>query len=106
MIISGIRTQTEDASWWPKHSAWVRAGGYTGIWTPWQEHWFRERLTGIRAGREGPLNATQWKDKLRGFKKAGHLADRVDKASWDFTFRNFIQETQGGTAELIETHYE
>ncbi|PIL28518.1 hypothetical protein GSI_08556 [Ganoderma sinense ZZ0214-1] len=88
--MSGIHHQTEDASWWPKHSAWVRGGAYTGIWTPWQEHWFQERLRGILAGSEGPLNATQWKDKLKGFKKAGHLADRVEEASWNFTYRNFV----------------
>nr|VWP01005.1 Putative transcriptional regulator containing an aminotransferase domain [Ganoderma boninense] len=92
-VYTGVHSQTEDASWWPKHSAWVRGGAYTGIWTPWQEHWFEERLKGIRAGRDGPLNATEWKDRLKGFKKAGNLADRVDKASWDFTFRNFVQRT-------------
>nr|VWO96264.1 Mannosyltransferase alg2-like protein [Ganoderma boninense] len=92
-VYTGLHSQTEDASWWPRHSAWVRAGAYTGIWTPWQEHWFLERHQGILAGRERPLNATEWKDRLKGFKKAGLLADRVAKASWDFTLRNFVQAT-------------
>ena len=99
----GNRSQTEDASWWPKHSAWVKAPAYTGIWTSWQENWFRSRLSAIAAGKERPLNASEWKDKLKGFKKAGDLAQRVEKASWDFTFRNFVQDDVTAAREQDET---
>ena len=91
---SGNRSQTEDTSWWPKHSAWVKGGTYTGIWSPWQEHWFQERLKAIWAGRAGPLNGAEWKDRLKGFKKAGDLAQRLDNACWDVTFRNLVQRTE------------
>ena len=39
------------------------------------------------------MNASEWKQKLKGFKKAGDLADRIDKATWDFTYRTFIQRS-------------
>ncbi|KAI1788506.1 hypothetical protein LXA43DRAFT_1097196 [Ganoderma leucocontextum] len=90
-VYTGNRSQTEDASWWPKHSAWVRGGAYTGIWTTWQEHWFQMRLKKIYDGDAKPLNATEWKDTLKAQKKAGQLAELVDQASWEFTYRHFVQ---------------
>ncbi|KAM5534223.1 hypothetical protein V8D89_012130 [Ganoderma adspersum] len=85
-IISGCGSQTEDASWWPKHGAWVKGLGYTGIWSPADERWFKCRLEAILAGKEGPLNATAWKNKLKRQKKAGALWDVVEDQAWEFTY--------------------
>nr|VWO96357.1 Protein kinase domain-containing protein [Ganoderma boninense] len=90
-VYTGRGDQTEDASWWPKHSAWVRAAGNTGIWSSSDERWFQCRLRNIFEEKEGPLNAGEWKVKLKRQKKAGTLADVVAQRAWDFTYRNFVQ---------------
>ncbi|KAM5534177.1 hypothetical protein V8D89_012197 [Ganoderma adspersum] len=93
-VYIGIGGQTEDASWWPKHSAWVRGGAYSGIWTPFQEQWFQRRLRDIHDSKAGPRNASKWKNSLKMERKAGALADVVDQASWEFTYRNFVQHPE------------
>nr|VWP02503.1 N/A [Ganoderma boninense] len=87
-VYTGHGDQTEDASWWPKHSMWVRAAAYTGIWSPADERWFQRRLKDILEGREGPLNAGQWKTKMKRQQKAGKLAEIVDHRSSEFIYRN------------------
>ena len=79
MTLTGRGSQTEDVSWWPKHSAWVKGGGYSGIWTPFQEQWFQRRLKGIYDGNVLPRNAKEWKVALKTEKKAGALADVVER---------------------------
>lgn len=94
LSLLGIGGQTEDASWWPKHSAWVRGGAYSGIWTPFQEQWFQRRLKDIYDSKAVPRNASEWKNSLKMERKAGALADVVDQASWEFTYRNFIEHPE------------
>ncbi|KAM5539569.1 hypothetical protein V8D89_006678 [Ganoderma adspersum] len=98
-VYTGIGRQTEDASWWPKHSVWVRGSSYTGIWAASDEYWFQRRLKDIYAGKAGPLNAAEWGLALRRNKKMGRLAMTVDQASWEFTYRNFIQGPELEDAE-------
>ena len=90
-FVLGRGSQTEDASWWPKHGAWVKGSGYTGIWSPADERWFQRRLEAILTGKEGPLNATAWKNKLQRQKKAGSLWAVVENQAWEFIYREFVQ---------------
>ncbi|PIL32585.1 hypothetical protein GSI_05288 [Ganoderma sinense ZZ0214-1] len=87
-VYTGHGDQTEDVWWWPKHSVWIRAAGHTGIWSPADERWFQRRLNDILEGREGPLNAAEWKAKMKRQRKAGKLADVLDNRSWEFIYRN------------------
>ena len=61
--------QTEDRSWWPKETHWESGGLFNGIWTPYQEHWFVERLEKIAEGKAGPRNAAEWRNTLRVWKQ-------------------------------------
>ena len=88
--MTGRGDQTEHASWWPKHSVWVRGSGYTGIWSADDERWFQRRLEKILDGSEGTLNVGEWKHKLRRQKKAGALAEVVDARSWHLLYKNLI----------------
>ena len=90
-FVLGRGSQTEDASWWPKHGAWVKGSGYTGIWSPADERWFQRRLEAILTGKEGPLNATAWKNKLQRQKKAGSLWAVMENQAWEFIYREFVQ---------------
>ncbi|PIL31095.1 hypothetical protein GSI_05791 [Ganoderma sinense ZZ0214-1] len=87
-VYTGYGDQTEDASWWPKHSIWVRVAGHTGIWSPADERWFQRRLKDILEGREGPLNAAEWKVKMKRQRKVGKIADALDNQSWEFIYRH------------------
>lgn len=89
-ILPGNGDQTEDVSWWPKHAMWVRGGWYTGIWSPWDEQWFRCRLEAIRAG-SGPMNGVEWRKELRKHKRGRKLTAIVEQKSWDFMYKHFIQ---------------
>ncbi|KAI0688825.1 hypothetical protein C8Q76DRAFT_573051, partial [Earliella scabrosa] len=66
-IICGVNkvytqiNQQEDRSWWPKPNIWRRSGMFTGMWTPWNEEWFKTRLRDIQNGRAAPLNVREWK---------------------------------------------
>lgn len=99
MLLEGRGSQTENVSWWPKHSMWVRGGPYSGIWTPFHEQWFQRRLKNIYDGKALPQNAGEWKDTLRMHKRASVLADIVDQASWEFTYRNFVQQPEPDHAQ-------
>ncbi|RDX41186.1 hypothetical protein OH76DRAFT_1299030, partial [Lentinus brumalis] len=67
-LISGVYKvytgNTEDASWWPKHSHWVRSGMFTGFWTPWNEIWFATHMQKVRSGQQGTWNSQIWNKKL------------------------------------------
>ncbi|KAM5534236.1 hypothetical protein V8D89_012143 [Ganoderma adspersum] len=89
-VLTGNGHQTEDVSWWPKHAMWVKGGWYTGIWSPWDEQWFRRRLEAIRAG-SGPMNGVEWREELRKHKKARKLTAIVEQKSWDFMCKHLIQ---------------
>ena len=84
---TGHGKQTEDVSWWPKHSAWMKAGSYAGVWTPWDERWFQERLKDIYDNNASPMNAHQWKNTLKRLKATRQLYETLDQASWDFLER-------------------
>lgn len=86
--------------WWPKHSAWVRGGTYSGIWTPFQEQWFQRRLKDIYSGKAVPRNSTKRKSALKMNKKVGALADIVEQASWELMYRNFIQNQEVKHAQI------
>ena len=77
----------------------MRGTSYTGIWAATDEHWFQRRLKDIYAGNAGPLNGNEWALVLRRNKKMGKLATSVDQASWEFTYRNFIQGPEVEDAE-------
>ena len=46
-LTAGIGVQTEEVSWWPKHSVWKKGGLNVGYWTPQYEQWFQMRCTAI-----------------------------------------------------------
>ena len=89
-LATGIGVQTEEVSWWPKHHAWIKGSSYTGIWTTLDEYWFQQRLGRIYKGEAAPLNCNEWIQHLRKNKSTGHLADAVDEHSWNFIYRNFV----------------
>ena len=82
-------------SWWPKHAARVKGGGYNDICqTPFQEQWFQRRLKGIYDVNALPRNVKEWRVALKTDKKAGALADVVERPLGnlytDISFRTLI----------------
>ncbi|TCD65770.1 hypothetical protein EIP91_002209 [Steccherinum ochraceum] len=74
--------QTEDASWWPKQSVWLKGGLSAGQWTDDCETWFRTWRHQIVHGRGQPKNANTWKKALKYYKKDTEvLRERVRTAA-------------------------
>ncbi|KAI0739237.1 hypothetical protein C8Q80DRAFT_1113098, partial [Daedaleopsis nitida] len=86
-LISGVtkvytatqRNQTEEQSWWPKHSVWRTSGMYTGIWNPRNKQWFQKWLKDIREGRASPLNTRDWRSALGMYRQCAKLAELFDE---------------------------
>ena len=90
-LTAGIGVQTEEVSWWPKHHAWIKGSSYTGVWTSLDEYWFQKRLARIYNDKAEPLNCNEWTQHLRKNKLTGHVANAVDDHSWNFIYRNFVE---------------
>ncbi|KAI0694803.1 hypothetical protein C8Q76DRAFT_567140, partial [Earliella scabrosa] len=58
--------QTEDASWWPRLNHWYNSGMNNGIWSAWNEEWFRRRQREIKSGRCTLNNGKKWRSVLSG----------------------------------------
>ncbi|KAI0716950.1 hypothetical protein C8Q76DRAFT_795191 [Earliella scabrosa] len=58
--------QTEDASWWPRLNYWYNSGMNNGIWSAWDEEWFRSRQKEIRSGWGTLNNGKKWRSVLGG----------------------------------------
>ncbi|KZP07029.1 hypothetical protein FIBSPDRAFT_763463 [Athelia psychrophila] len=82
-LSAGIGTQTADASWWPRHNAWVSGGLEMGYWSPTCETWFQRRLDSIRKGEARLRTATQWRSGLRMWKPSAAFISRIRLASSD-----------------------
>ena len=64
----GMGTQAEILSWWPLPHSWANhnANSYNfGHWTEWNEEWYQTRLSDILTNNARPLNAQQWRMRLR-----------------------------------------
>ncbi|KAG6871949.1 hypothetical protein C0995_014640 [Termitomyces sp. Mi166 len=62
-VYTGFDKQTEDASWFPKASAWQKSGNNHGYWTADNEDWYQKRLQEISNGGK-PRNAHEWRGVL------------------------------------------
>ncbi|KAG5350774.1 hypothetical protein C0989_009326 [Termitomyces sp. Mn162] len=58
-VYTAYDKQTEDASWFPKASAWLKSGNNHGYWTADNEEWYQKRCEEIRNGGR-PRNAKEW----------------------------------------------
>ncbi|THH23040.1 hypothetical protein EUX98_g8139 [Antrodiella citrinella] len=65
--------QTEDASWWPKQSVWLRCGLYTGFWSADCEAWYQARSNAITTQQAQPKNAAAWKDTLKYYQRDSRI---------------------------------
>lgn len=61
-------------SWWPSANIWSDSGAHVGYWTESNEVWFCQRRKEILAGSAKPMNATQWRDRLKYSRTDTHKA--------------------------------
>jgi hypothetical protein len=57
-------------SWWPKDGVWYSSGFYSQQWSADAEAWYQSRLKSLKDGSAVLYNSTDWKSKLRRYKKA------------------------------------
>lgn len=75
-----------DASWWPKHTAWVGSGLDVGYWAPFCEEWFQTRRKilqdqGAQKSGAGALRtAGAWRTSLTQQNGTAPFVSR----SWEF----------------------
>ena len=56
---------------------------HTGIWTPWNEEWFKQRQAEIRRGEASPRNVRKWRSALGQYRPCAKLIEVVNEASED-----------------------
>ena len=57
------------------------SGMYTGIWTPWNEEWFRTRLRDIANGTAAPMNTRKWRSALGQYRPCAKLVEATNARS-------------------------
>ncbi|TCD59847.1 hypothetical protein EIP91_011330 [Steccherinum ochraceum] len=81
--------QTEDASWWPKQSVWLKGGLSMGQWTDDCEAWYRARLRDINRRQEQPKNSKAWKKALKYYTRDTQaVTQQVQRVSAEYLARN------------------
>ena len=79
VVDTSIQNQVEHVSWWPKQETWYQSELNVGYWSEACEDWYQQRLADIREGRASMMNATAWRNKIKG--KGAHIATFKDKFS-------------------------
>ena len=69
---------TSKISWWPRTVHWRASGLKFGYWTPFCEHWFQQRLLGIREGKKQPETGKHWKRSILFYKDAMKLHNEIN----------------------------
>ncbi|KAF6745605.1 hypothetical protein DFP72DRAFT_753261, partial [Ephemerocybe angulata] len=71
-------------SWWPPPDADEDVGEFSGMWTPYLEETFRERLEAIMSGSAQPLRAREWKRDSKGWRGLRVWRKRLRELSTNF----------------------
>ncbi|EDR02931.1 uncharacterized protein LACBIDRAFT_331940 [Laccaria bicolor S238N-H82] len=88
IVDTSIQNQVEHVSWWPKEDTWYQSKLNVGYWSEACESWYQNRLTDICKGTAWMLNATAWRDMIKG--KGAHVM--VFKAKFNQFAQEFIEK--------------
>ena len=88
--VVGSKTDFSHPSWWPKHSAWERAGHSTDQWSPNAESFYVERIQLFQEKEWNLKGSGSWKDTLK-----------YDRAYMDHLFGG----SEALAAEFVQRHF-
>lgn len=71
VVETSLPSQVEHVSWWPKQEVWYASELNVGYWSEACEDWYQKRLHAIRSQDARMLNATAWRDNIKG--KGAHV---------------------------------
>ncbi|KAK7031254.1 hypothetical protein VNI00_013505 [Paramarasmius palmivorus] len=71
-------------SWWPKPTSWKNTGFSLGHWSPDAEAWYKERLKAIKSGAAKLYTNREWKNAIKGSKRALAVAGKQEKLADDY----------------------